>query len=408
MDSTQTFNQKKKLDDLFFKGLQLTVVICRDREEESVGKPFLCVRTDNGMTAKNRIRSILKVVGDDVLEELSFSIDGNGLGILQRTNIGNGPSVHSGDDGNIYSFYGNLFTRNEVSIIYLIDQYEKGIDLVNEKRENDEGEYQRFKMQYQMQPLRHVPVPSLLQERHPVSTEREREKKAKKSVTWDSGIESVRSAADQGFPGKIVTWMMPLITHQDPFFGPHDKPPTRALSPLETHRDWYVATEEEICRENLRPTDFFYRNEIPKSTFDTRRFDVNMEKRLYVKPDSFEVIQVYPYRYRSRDGSYVHFWLDQCDVSYGECTVFYPSMFQIKYKYVMRDNTLDGTFESFYPNGMVSVKCSYVDGKLHGKLYWYDSIGTLVNEEMYNKGERCGTWKVWSDEKEDYVTIVYD
>jgi hypothetical protein len=238
--------------------------------------------------------------------------------------------------------------------------------------------------------------------------EREREKRSKKRVTWDSGIESVRLAADQGFPGKIVTWMTPLITHPDPFFGPHYKPPTRALSPLETHREWYVATEEEIRREKLMPSQFFYTHEIPRETFDTRRFDVGLEKRLYVKPDTFEVIEVFPYRYRMTDGSYVHFWLDHNDVAYGECTVFYPGMSQIKYKYTMYENIFHGAFESFYPNGTKSIVTTYCDGKIHGKLYWYDSIGTLVNSEEYDMGKPSGEWRVWSDEKRDYETVVYD
>ncbi len=263
-------------------------------------------------------------------------------------------------------------------------------------------------MQYQMQPLRHVPVPSLLQERNPESIEMEREKKAKKRVTWDSGIESVRSASDRGFPGKIVTWMTPLITHPDPFFGPHNKPPTRALSPLETHKDWYVATEEEIKRQELRPTQPFYIHEIPKGTFDTRRFDLDLEKSLYIKPDSFEVIEVFPYRYRTMDGTYVHFWLDQYDISHSEAIVYYPKTYQMKYKYHMQDNIFHGPFEAYYPNGTKSIVTTYCDGQLHGKLYWYDAAGTLVNSEEYDMGKPTGEWRVWSDEKGNYETVVYD
>lgn len=258
-----------------------------------------------------------------------------------------------------------------------------------------------------MQPLRHVPVPSLLQERNPESIEREIEKKSKKRVTWDSGIESVRSAADMGFSGKIVTWIAPLITYQYPFFGPHYRPPTRALSPLETHKDWYVATEEEIQRDKLWPTNFFYKHEIPKGTFDTRRFDIDLEKRLYLKPDTFEVIEVFPYRYRMKNGSYIQFWLDQYDIAYGEAMVFYPGLSQIKYKYTMHENIFQGEFESYYPNGTKSILTTYCDGKLHGKLYWYDAAGTLVNSEEYDMGTPTGKWRVWCDEKQEYKIIEY-
>ena len=256
-----------------------------------------------------------------------------------------------------------------------------------------------------MQPLCHVPVPSLLQHQHPDALAIAREKRETKRVTWDSGIRCTRSAAAEGFPGKIVTWMTPLITYPDPIFGPHYKPETLALSPLETHNQWYIPTEMEIKRSTLHPYNFWYKHEIPRQTFDTRRFDIDMEKQLYLKPDTFEVIEIFPYRYRTSSDHYILFWLDQYDIAHGEAIVYYPGRHQIKYQYMMQDNIFQGEFTSYYPNGNKSIICTYYKGVLHGKLYWYDAAGTLVNQEEYHMGNPCGEWRVWSNEKKMYETV---
>ncbi len=246
-----------------------------------------------------------------------------------------------------------------------------------------------------MQPLRHVPVPlpSILSQ----------QSYKKKSVTWDSGIESV--STQEGFPGKIVTWMAPLLTQSYTFSQPSwlsesqrkvaapfgSRQETMALSPLETHKDWYCATDAEINRSQLKPTMMWYTHPIPPGCFDTRRFDHDLEKRFFVKRDPFEVIQVYPYRYRQKnsDGGYVFFWLDERDVGYGEVEVHYGLIKQVKYRFSMYENMIDGPYTSYYVCGALSTECTYSMGKLHGSLYTYDILGNRLSHEMWDMGVKC-------------------
>ena len=82
---------------------------------------------------------------------------------------------------------------------------------------------------------------------------------------------------------------------------------------------------------------------------------------------------------------------------------YYPTG-ELKCKYDIKDNKVNGIFISFYLNGKINVKVPYVNGKCHGLETTYSVEGNLIAEINYYEGIRHGSCSYY-DSKGDIIDI---
>ena len=68
----------------------------------------------------------------------------------------------------------------------------------------------------------------------------------------------------------------------------------------------------------------------------------------------------------------------------------------------LKDGKLDGPFESYYENGQLKAKSTYMAGELGGPYELYHENGQLRLRGTYDMGVKCGEWI------EDGETVTYD
>jgi antitoxin component YwqK of YwqJK toxin-antitoxin module len=64
---------------------------------------------------------------------------------------------------------------------------------------------------------------------------------------------------------------------------------------------------------------------------------------------------------------------------------------------------LDGPSESYYENGQLQSKGTFVAGKWDGPYEDYHANGQLMAKGTYNMGKKCGEWIEYGGE-----TVTYD
>lgn len=79
----------------------------------------------------------------------------------------------------------------------------------------------------------------------------------------------------------------------------------------------------------------------------------------------------------------------------GECVVLFQDGQGVKELLTFKDGILDGIRESYYPNGQLSRKGQYLNGKLHGKWTAWDEKGNLKYEVHYESDKLTGHYITW-------------
>ncbi|MBN2484859.1 MAG: hypothetical protein JXB34_02685 [Bacteroidales bacterium] len=79
----------------------------------------------------------------------------------------------------------------------------------------------------------------------------------------------------------------------------------------------------------------------------------------------------------------------------GKCTIYYRNTETIKETISFKKGVLNGEHTSYYKNGQVKRKGSYVNGCLHGKWTGYDMEGHKVFEAEYKNDTLVGRFITW-------------
>ena len=87
----------------------------------------------------------------------------------------------------------------------------------------------------------------------------------------------------------------------------------------------------------------------------------------------------------------------------GPCETYHENG-QLEWKGTMSGKTgeRDGPFEDYYENGQLRGKGTFVAGEQDGPAESYHENGQLQGRGTYNMGEECGEWI------EDGETVTYD
>ena len=76
------------------------------------------------------------------------------------------------------------------------------------------------------------------------------------------------------------------------------------------------------------------------------------------------------------------------------CRTFYPGKTKLHKEVIYTDNN-NNTYEEWYENRLLKIKCFKVDGQIHGLYQKYSHIGLLLTEREYNAGKLNGYYKTY-------------
>lgn len=69
-----------------------------------------------------------------------------------------------------------------------------------------------------------------------------------------------------------------------------------------------------------------------------------------------------------------------------------PTETNVKIFYDQDGNLYNGTYYSYYDNGLKSSELFIVEGKIQGKAYFYTEAGSLLEVGKYEQGVKNGEW----------------
>ena len=73
------------------------------------------------------------------------------------------------------------------------------------------------------------------------------------------------------------------------------------------------------------------------------------------------------------------------------------------------DGLHNGKFSSFYDNGKLKQKGSYLNGEKVGSWLSWSENGLLISKTGFdNHGNRDGKWTVWNNKGDHYAVVLYE
>jgi antitoxin component YwqK of YwqJK toxin-antitoxin module len=118
--------------------------------------------------------------------------------------------------------------------------------------------------------------------------------------------------------------------------------------------------------------------------------------------------KVYKYNGQDCGGALADQIINPCEINNDNCQIpdYLPKQFKEFFlsNIISINNTFDGNYKSYFPNGLIKSELNYSKGKLSGQIKsWFDN--GLINMEMnFYNGYEHGVWRIWDQNGQ----IIYE
>ena len=72
----------------------------------------------------------------------------------------------------------------------------------------------------------------------------------------------------------------------------------------------------------------------------------------------------------------------------------YYDLGQLNWICIYIDDMANGEYKQYYKNGKINIICNFIDNKLNGEYKRYNENGDLIEQSIYDNGEKIFTWKM--------------